>query len=193
MSKFGNISVIVPVYNAASFLKQSIECILTQTYKEFELLKCLLENRGMHSRRTPPEESLNNQPSHNREQLANDTPEALMAIPLTDELLRAAIVECADEVGAPVVSRKMVLAVPAVSSAQGASVDVTANIASRLGLTGISAAAAREAIEATLMPNSPAAPFVPAEDGRSATLPEASAKTPDGKAAPMSAPRGEKR
>lgn len=38
MSKFGNISVIVPVYNAASFLKQSIESLLTQTYKEFELI-----------------------------------------------------------------------------------------------------------------------------------------------------------
>ena len=161
--------------------------------RDLMMLAALLENRGMTSGRTPPEVSLTYLPSHLREQLANDTPEARMALPLTDELLRAAIVECADEVGAPVVSRKMVLAVPAVSSAQGASVDVTANIARRLGLTGISAAAAREAIEATLMPNSPAAPFVPAEDGRSATLPEASAKTPDGKAAPMSAPRGEKR
>lgn len=164
--------------------------------RDLMMLAALLENRGMTSGRTPPEVSLTYLPSHLREQLANDTPEARMALPLTDELLRAAIVECADEVGAPVVSRKMVLAVPAVSSAQGASVDVTANIASRLGLTGISAAAAREAIEATLMPNSPAsplAPSVPTEDGRSATPPEASAKTPDGKAAPMSAPRGEKR
>lgn len=124
--------------------------------RDLMMLAGLLEARGMPSGRTAPLIGRAYLTPALREKLGDGSDEARLSLPLSDELLRAALLECADETGAPVVSRRMVLALPAASSAQGAAVDVTARVAERLGLAGISAAAARRAVEAALEPGAAA-------------------------------------
>lgn len=124
--------------------------------RDLMMLAGLLEARGIPSGRTAPLIGRSYLPAELREKLTDDTPETRLSLPLSDELLRAALLECADETGTPVLSRRTVLALPAESFAQGAALDVTARVAERLGLSGISAAAARQAVEAGLTPGAAA-------------------------------------
>ena len=73
---------------------------------------------------------------------------------LDDALLRAAITEVSNRVGAPVLSKKLVLATPeSTYNAVGRTLDVTDDVIDLLGLTGVSAAAAKEALNGLMSPN----------------------------------------
>ena len=93
-------------------------------------------------------------PTAHLDRLANDTPDVRKTLPLDDALLRAAITEVSNRVGAPVISKKMVLATPeSTYHAVGRTLDVTDDVIDLLGLTGVSAAAAKEALNGLMSPN----------------------------------------
>lgn len=122
--------------------------------RDLMLLVSLLENQKVDIGRTYPTVNRAYLPTSVLDRLANDTPEMRRALALDDALLRAAITEVSNRVGAPVISKKLVLATPeSTSNAVGRTLDVTDDVIDLLGLTGVSAAAAKEALNGLMSPN----------------------------------------
>lgn len=121
--------------------------------RDLMMLVSLLEARQVSIGRTAPTVSLTHLPSEMRARLEHDTPDERMALPLDDRLLKAALRETADWVGAPILSKSVVLAMPDIAHAPiGHTLDVTEEVVKRLGLAGVSAAAAKEALIVMLNP-----------------------------------------
>ena len=122
--------------------------------RDLMLLVSLLENQKVDIGRTYPTVNRAYLPTSVLDRLANDTPEMRRALALDDALLRAAITEVSNRVGAPVISKKLVLATPeSTYNAVGRTLDVTDDVIDLLGLTGVSAAAAKEALNGLMSPN----------------------------------------
>lgn len=122
--------------------------------RDLMLLVSLLENQKVDIGRTYPTVNRAYLPTSVLDRLANDTPEMRRALALDDALLRAAITEVSNRVGAPVLSKKLVLATPeSTYNAVGRTLDVTDDVIDLLGLTGVSAAAAKEALNGLMSPN----------------------------------------
>ena len=122
--------------------------------RDLMLLVSLLENQKVDIGRTYPTVNRAYLPTSVLDRLANDTPDMRRALALDDALLRAAITEVSNRVGAPVISKKLVLATPeSTYNAVGRTLDVTDDIIDLLGLTGVSAAAAKEALNGLMSPN----------------------------------------
>ena len=117
------------------------------------LLTAMLDARGMPTGRTAPLVDRVYLTGDLRKALASDDEASRMALPLDDALLRAAVMEASDMAGAPVLSRKAVLAMPAAAhSSTGRTIDVTELVVERLGLKNVSAAAAKEALAGLMSP-----------------------------------------
>lgn len=117
------------------------------------LLTAMLDARGMPTGRTAPLVDRVYLTGDLRKALAADDEASRMALPLDDALLRAAVMEASDMAGAPVLSRKAVLAMPAAAhSSTGRTIDVTELVVERLGLKNVSAAAAKEALAGLMSP-----------------------------------------
>lgn len=117
------------------------------------LLTAMLDARGMPTGRTAPLVDRVYLTGDLRKALAADDEASRMALPLDDALLRAAVMEASDMAGAPVLSRKAVLAMPAAAhSSTGRTIDVTDLVVERLGLKNVSAAAAKEALAGLMSP-----------------------------------------
>lgn len=117
------------------------------------LLTAMLDARGMPTGRTAPLVDRVYLTGDLRKALASDDEASRMALPLDDALLRAAVMEASDIAGAPVLSRKAVLAMPAAAhSSTGRTIDVTELVVERLGLKNVSAAAAKEALAGLMSP-----------------------------------------
>ena len=122
--------------------------------RDLMLLVSLLENQKVDIGRTYPTVNRAYLPTSVLDRLANDTPDMRRALALDDALLRAAITEVSNRVGAPVISKKLVLATPeSTYNAVGRTLDVTDDVIDLLGLTGVSAAAAKEALNGLMSPN----------------------------------------
>lgn len=122
--------------------------------RDLMLLVSLLENQKVDIGRTYPTVNRAYLPTSVLDRLANDTPDMRRALALDDVLLRAAITEVSNRVGAPVISKKLVLATPeSTYNAVGRTLDVTDDVIDLLGLTGVSAAAAKEALNGLINPN----------------------------------------
>lgn len=122
--------------------------------RDLMLLVSLLENQKVDIGRTYPTVNRAYLPTSVLDRLANDTPDMRRALALDDVLLRAAIIEVSNRVGAPVISKKLVLATPeSTYNAVGRTLDVTDDVIDLLGLTGVSAAAAKEALNGLINPN----------------------------------------
>ena len=122
--------------------------------RDLMLLVSLLENQKVDIGRTYPTVNRAYLPTSVLDRLANDTPEMRRALALDDALLHAAITEVSNRVGAPVISKKLVLATPeSTYNAVGRTLDVTDDVIDLLGLTGVSAAAAKEALNGLMSPN----------------------------------------
>lgn len=122
--------------------------------RDLMLLVSLLENQKVDIGRTYPTVNRAYLPTSVLDRLANDTPEMRRALALDDALLRAAITEVSNRVGAPVISKKLVLATPeSTYNAVGRTLDVTDDVIELLGLTGVSAAAAKAALNGLMSPN----------------------------------------
>ena len=122
--------------------------------RDLMLLVSLLENQKVDIGRTYPTVNRAYLPTSVLDRLAKDTPEMRRALALDDALLRAAITEVSNRVGAPVISKKLVLATPeSTYNAVGRTLDVTDDVIDLLGLTGVSAAAAKEALNGLMSPN----------------------------------------
>lgn len=122
--------------------------------RDLMLLVSLLENQKVDIGRTYPTVNRAYLPTSVLDRLANDTPEMRRELALDDALLRAAITEVSNRVGAPVLSKKLVLATPeSTYNAVGRTLDVTDDVIDLLGLTGVSAAAAKEALNGLMSPN----------------------------------------
>ncbi len=122
--------------------------------RDLMLLVSLLENQKVDIGRTYPTVNRAYLPTSVLDRLANDTPEMRRELALDDALLRAAITEVSNRVGAPVISKKLVLATPeSTYNAVGRTLDVTDDVIDLLGLTGVSAAAAKEALNGLMSPN----------------------------------------
>lgn len=122
--------------------------------RDLMLLVSLLENQKVDIGRTYPTVNRAYLPTSVLDRLANDTPEMRRELTLDDALLRAAITEVSNRVGAPVLSKKLVLATPeSTYNAVGRTLDVTDDVIDLLGLTGVSAAAAKEALNGLMSPN----------------------------------------
>ena len=122
--------------------------------RDLMLLVSLLENQKVDIGRTYPTVNRAYLPTSVLDRLANDTPDMRRALALDDALLRAAITEVSNRVGAPVLSKKLVLATPeSTYNAVGRTLDVTDDVIDLLGLTGVSAAAAKEALNGLMSPN----------------------------------------
>ena len=122
--------------------------------RDLMLLVSLLENQKVDIGRTYPTVNRAYLPTSVLDRLANDTPEMRRALALDDALLRAAITEVSNRVGAPVLSKKLVLATPeSTYNAVGRTLDVTDDVIDLLGLTGVSAATAKEALNGLMSPN----------------------------------------
>ena len=118
------------------------------------LLTAMLDSRGLTTGRTPPQVDRIYLTGEMRQALGSGSDPERMALPLDDRLLKAAFMEAADMVGAPVLSRKAVLAMPDLPhSTTGRTVDVTALVVERLGLKNVSAAAAKEVIAGLMSPD----------------------------------------
>lgn len=117
------------------------------------LLTAMLDARGKPTGRTAPLVDRVYLTGDLRKALASDDEASRMALPLDDALLRAAVMEASDMAGAPVLSRKAVLAMPAAAhSSTGRTIDVTELVVERLGLKNVSAAAAKEALAGLMSP-----------------------------------------
>lgn len=117
------------------------------------LLTAMLDARGMPTGRTAPLIDRVYLTGDLRKALASDDEASRMTLPLDDALLRAAVMEASDMAGAPVLSRKAVLAMPdAAHSTTGRTIDVTDLVVERLGLKNVSAAAAKEALAGLMSP-----------------------------------------
>lgn len=117
------------------------------------LLTAMLDARGMPTGRTAPLVDRVYLTGDLRKALASDDEASRMALPLDEALLRAAVMEASDMAGAPVLSRKAVLAMPAAAhSSTGRTIDVTELVVERLGLKNVSAAAAKEALAGLMSP-----------------------------------------
>ena len=122
--------------------------------RDLMLLVSLLENQKVDIGRTYPTVNRAYLPTSVLDRLANDTPEMRRELALDDALLRAAITEVSNRVGAPVLSKKLVLATPeSTYNAVGHTLDVTDDVIDLLGLTGVSAVAANEALNGLMSPN----------------------------------------
>lgn len=122
--------------------------------RDLMLLVSLLENQKVDIGRTYPTVNRAYLPTSVLDRLANDTPDMRRELALDDALLRAAITEVSNRVGAPVLSKKLVLATPeSTYNAVGRTLDVTDDVIELLGLTGVSAAAAKEALNGLMSPN----------------------------------------
>ena len=122
--------------------------------RDLMMLVSLLETQKVDIGRTSPTVNRAYLPTAHLDRLANDTPDVRKTLPLDDALLRAAITEVSNRVGAPVISKKMVLATPeSTYHAVGRTLDVTDDVVDLLGLTGVSAAAAKEALNGLMSPN----------------------------------------
>ena len=122
--------------------------------RDLMLLVSLLENQKVDIGRTYPTVNRAYLPTSVLDRLANDTPEMRRELALDDALLRAAITEVSNRVGAPVLSKKLVLATPeSTYNAVGRTLDVTDDVIDLLGLTGVSAVAAKEALNGLMSPN----------------------------------------
>lgn len=122
--------------------------------RDLMMLVSLLETQKVDIGRTSPTVNRAYLPTVLLDRLANDTPDVRKTLPLDDALLRAAITEVSNRVGAPVISKKMVLATPeSTYHAVGRTLDVTDDVVDLLGLTGVSAAAAKEALNGLMSPN----------------------------------------
>ena len=122
--------------------------------RDLMMLVSLLETQKVDIGRTSPTVNRAYLPTAHLDRLANDTPDVRKTLPLDDALLRAAITEVSNRVGAPVISKKMVLATPeSTYHAVGRTLDVTDDVIDLLGLTGVSAAAAKEALNGLMSPN----------------------------------------
>lgn len=117
------------------------------------LLTAMLDARGMPTGRTAPLVDRVYLTGDLRKALTTDDEASRMTLPLDDALLRAAVMEASDMAGAPVLSRKAVLAMPdAAHSTTGRTIDVTDLVVERLGLKNVSAAAAKEALTGLMSP-----------------------------------------
>lgn len=117
------------------------------------LLTAMLDARGMPTGRTAPLVDRVYLTGDLRKALTTDDEASRMTLPLDDALLRAAVMEASDMAGAPVLSRKAVLAMPdAAHSTTGRTIDVTDLVVERLGLKNVSAAAAKEALAGLMSP-----------------------------------------
>ena len=122
--------------------------------RDLMMLVSLLEAQKVDIGRTSPTVNRAYLPTAVLDRLANDTPDSRKTLPLDDALLRAAITEVSNRVGAPVISKRMVLATPeSTYHAVGRTLDVTDDVIDLLGLTGVSAAAAKEALNGLMSPN----------------------------------------
>ena len=122
--------------------------------RDLMMLVSLLETQKVDIGRTSPTVNRAYLPTVLLDRLANDTSDVRKTLPLDDALLRAAITEVSNRVGAPVISKKMVLATPeSTYHAVGRTLDVTDDVVDLLGLTGVSAAAAKEALNGLMSPN----------------------------------------
>ena len=122
--------------------------------RDLMMLVSLLETQKVDIGRTSPTVNRAYLPTVVLDRLANDTPDVRKTLPLDDALLRAAITEVSNRVGAPVISKRMVLATPeSTYHAVGRTLDVTDDVIDLLGLTGVSAAAAKEALNGLMSPN----------------------------------------
>lgn len=122
--------------------------------RDLMMLVSLLETQKVDIGRTSPTVNRAYLPTVLLDRLANDTPDVRKTLPLDDALLRAAITEVSNRVGAPVISKRMVLATPeSTYHAVGRTLDVTDDVIDLLGLTGVSAAAAKEALNGLMSPN----------------------------------------
>ena len=122
--------------------------------RDLMMLVSLLEAQKVDIGRTSPTVNRAYLPTAHLDRLANDTPDGRKTLPLDDALLRAAITEVSNRVGAPVISKRMVLATPeSTYHAVGRTLDVTDDVVDLLGLTGVSAAAAKEALNGLMNPN----------------------------------------
>ena len=122
--------------------------------RDLMMLVSLLETQKVDIGRTSPTVNRAYLPTAHLDRLANDTPDGRKTLPLDDALLRAAITEVSNRVGAPVISKRMVLATPeSTYHAVGRTLDVTDDVVDLLGLTGVSAAAAKEALNGLMNPN----------------------------------------
>ncbi len=122
--------------------------------RDLMMLVSLLEAQQVDIGRTSPTINRAYLPTVVLDRLANDTPDVRKKLSLDDVLLRAAITEVSNRVGAPVISKKMVLATPeSTYNAVGRTLDVTDDVVDLLGLTGVSAAAAKEALNGLISPN----------------------------------------
>ncbi len=122
--------------------------------RDLMMLVSLLETQKVDIGRTSPTVNRAYLPTVLLDRLANDTPNVRKTLPLDDALLRAAITEVSNRVGAPVISKRMVLATPeSTYHAVGRTLDVTDDVIDLLGLTGVSAAAAKEALNGLMSPN----------------------------------------
>lgn len=122
--------------------------------RDLMMLVSLLEAQKVDIGRTSPTVNRAYLPTVLLDRLANDTPNVRKTLPLDDALLRAAITEVSNRVGAPVISKRMVLATPeSTYHAVGRTLDVTDDVIDLLGLTGVSAAAAKEALNGLISPN----------------------------------------
>lgn len=136
------------------------------------LLTAMLDARGMPTGRTAPLVDRVYLTGDLRKALATDDEASRMTLPLDDALLRAAVMEASDMAGAPVLSRKAVLAMPdAAHSTTGRTIDVTDLVVERLGLKNVSAAAAKEALAGLMSPAGMTS--LPAEAPRAADAPQA--------------------
>ncbi len=102
--------------------------------RDLMLLVSLLENQKVDIGRTYPTVNRAYLPTSVLDRLANDTPEMRRELALDDALLRAAITEVSNRVGAPVLSKKLVLATPeSTYNAVGRTLDVTDDVIDLLG------------------------------------------------------------
>lgn len=155
------------------------------------LLTAMLDARGMPTGRTAPLVDRVYLTGDLRKALASDDEASRMALPLDDSLLRAAVMEASDMAGAPVLSRKAVLAMPAAAhSSTGRTIDVTELVVERLGLKNVSAAAAKEALAGLMSPagaNVHASAHQPAPEPSSQPAPQAESQPKAAAKAPVRA------
>lgn len=136
------------------------------------LLTAMLDARGMPTGRTAPLVDRVYLTGDLRKALKTDDEASRMTLPLDDALLRAAVMEASDMAGAPVLSRKAVLAMPdAAHSTTGRTIDVTDLVVERLGLKNVSAAAAKEALAGLMSPAG--IQSLPSEAPKAAAAPQA--------------------
>ena len=136
------------------------------------MLTAMLDARGMPTGRTAPLVDRVYLTGDLRKALKTDDEASRMTLPLDDALLRAAFMEASDMAGAPVLSRKAVLAMPdAPHSTTGRTIDVTDLVVERLGLKNVSAAAAKEALAGLMSPAG--IQSLPSEAPKAAAAPKA--------------------